>query len=177
MPERESLTPRVVEAVEAQLRRRISPRMLRRAYRVGYLALRPWWFIARPHTVGTKAVVCRGDEVLLVRHTYGRRDRWDIPGGFVRPGEDPAVALARELFEELGVEPVGTVAIAELAARSDRKRERLFVFAAQVAAGFEPRPSEAEIAAVRWVRHDALPPDTTVFARRMIARSYWEMFR
>ena len=31
--------------------------------------------------------------------------------------------------------------------------------------------------ALRWARHDALPPDATVFARRMIARAYWEMFR
>ena len=86
MTERKSLTPRVVEAIEARLRRRLSPRMLRRAYRVGYLALRPWWFVTRPHTIGMKAVVRCGDEVLLVRHTYARRDQWDIPGGYVRRG-------------------------------------------------------------------------------------------
>jgi ADP-ribose pyrophosphatase YjhB (NUDIX family) len=177
MSDRESLTPRVVEAVEAQLRRRVSPRMLRRAYRVGYLALRPWWFVTRPHTVGMKAVVRRGDDVLLVRHTYARRHQWDIPGGFVRPDEEVAIALRRELGEELGVEPVAVVPIAELPSRLDHKRERLFVFAVEVADGAQVRPSEAEIAAVRWARHDALPPDTTVFARRMIARSYWEQFR
>jgi ADP-ribose pyrophosphatase YjhB (NUDIX family) len=177
MPERDSLTPRVVEAVEAQLRARVSPRTLRRAYRVAYLVLRPWWFVTRPHTTGMKAVVRCGGEVLLVRHTYARRDQWDIPGGFVRPGEEVAVALHRELGEELGVEPIGVVPIAELPSRFDHKRERLFVFAVEVAEGAEVTPSEAEIAAVRWARHDALPPDTTVFARRMIARSYWEIFR
>jgi ADP-ribose pyrophosphatase YjhB (NUDIX family) len=124
-----------------------------------------------------KAVVRCGDEVLLVRHTYARRHQWDIPGGFVRPDEDVAVALRRELGEELGVAPVAVVPIAELPSRTDHKRERLFVFAVEIAAGAEIRPSVAEIAAVRWARHDALPPETTVFARRMIARAYWEIFR
>jgi ADP-ribose pyrophosphatase YjhB (NUDIX family) len=95
----------------------------------------------------------------------------------VRPGEQADVALARELGEELGVEAISIVPIAELPSRFEHKRERLYVFAVEVAAGAELRPSEAEIAAVRWARHDALPPDTTVLARRMIARSYWELFR
>src|SRR3954469_17936978 len=169
MTERKSLTPRVIEAIEERLRRRISPRMLDRAYRPCYLALPPGLFVTRPHTIGMKAVVCRGDEVLLVRHTYARRDQWDIPGGYVRAGEEALVTLHRELGEELGIEPLTVVQIAEVASRFDRKRERIHVFAAEVAAGVELRPSEAEIAAVRWAHHDALPPDTTVFARRMIA--------
>ncbi|HWH93454.1 MAG TPA: NUDIX hydrolase [Baekduia sp.] len=166
----------MVEAVEEQLRRRVSPRTLRLAYRAGYLVLRPWWFVTRPRTTGMKAVVRCGDEVLLVRHSYARRGQWDIPGGFVRPGEDPDVALGRELEEELGLVPVGSFAIAQLRARIDHKRELLHVYAVDVAPGSAVRPSPAEIAAVRWARHDALPPETTVLARRMIARSYWELW-
>ena len=82
-----------------------------------------------------KAVVCCGDEVLLVRHTYARRDQWDIPGGYVRAGEEASVTLHRELGEELGIEPLTVVEIAEVASRFDRKRERIHVFAVEVAAG------------------------------------------
>jgi ADP-ribose pyrophosphatase YjhB (NUDIX family) len=177
MADRDDLTPRVVEAVEAQLRARVSPRVLRAAYRAGYKVLRPWWFITRPHTRGMKTVVRCGDEVLLIRHTYARRDQWDIPGGFVRPGEDAAHALGRELEEELGVAPVRVTPIAELPSRFDHKRERLFVFVVDVAPGAAVTPSEAEIAEIRWARYDELPPATTVFSRRMIARAYWDEFR
>jgi 8-oxo-dGTP pyrophosphatase MutT (NUDIX family) len=177
MADREDLTPRVVEAVEAQLRRHASPRVLRAAYRAGYQVLRPWWFVTRPHTRGMKAVVRCGEEVLLVRHTYARRGQWDIPGGFVRPDEDAEVALVRELDEELGLAPARVTAIAELPSRFDHKRERLHVFAVDVAPGVAVTPSPVEIESVCWARHDALPAPATPFTRRMVARAFWDEYR
>jgi ADP-ribose pyrophosphatase YjhB (NUDIX family) len=178
MAEREDLTPRVVEAVEAQLRRRVSPRALRTAYRAGYKVLRPWWFVTRPHTVGMKVVVRCGEDVLLVRHTYARRGLWDLPGGFVRAGEDAEVTLVRELKEELGVEPSpgSVVPIAFTPSRFDHKREVIHVFSVEVEPGCAVTPSEAEIEAVCWARHDALPAPATTFTRRMVARAYWDEF-
>ena len=44
----------------------------------------------------------RGDEVLLVHKTYG--SGWDIPGGYVEPGESPGAACHREIREELGID-------------------------------------------------------------------------
>lgn len=53
----------------------------------------------------------RGGRVLLVHRRPDRLhfpDVWDLPGGHVEPGEDPPVALVRELSEELGVRAVVT---------------------------------------------------------------------
>jgi 8-oxo-dGTP diphosphatase len=52
------------------------------------------------------AVLIRGDEFLLCHRHPDREwypDVWDLPGGHVEDGEEPHVALARELAEELGI--------------------------------------------------------------------------
>ncbi len=41
--------------------------------------------------------------VLMVRPTY--KDYWDIPGGYVEPGESPYAACVREVREELSIAP------------------------------------------------------------------------
>lgn len=40
--------------------------------------------------------------ILLVKPTY--KEGWDIPGGYVEPGESPAEACKRELAEEIGLD-------------------------------------------------------------------------
>ncbi|MGI6086068.1 MAG: NUDIX domain-containing protein [Acetivibrionales bacterium] len=53
-------------------------------------------------TVG--GIVIRDNKVLLVRHTYGAyRGKLLIPGGYIKQGEMPEIAAAREVFEETGV--------------------------------------------------------------------------
>lgn len=46
------------------------------------------------------AVIVR-DGALLMSH-WGEGDRWTLPGGGLEPGEDPADAVVREVFEETG---------------------------------------------------------------------------
>lgn len=58
-------------------------------------------------THAVKAVITndQGDILFLQRNAAGRADmksNWDLPGGLVEAGEDDAVALAREVQEELG---------------------------------------------------------------------------
>jgi 8-oxo-dGTP diphosphatase len=49
-------------------------------------------------------VVIRGDEVLLVRHTYGMlKGKFLIPGGIVEEDEMPMECVEREVEEEAGV--------------------------------------------------------------------------
>jgi len=51
------------------------------------------------YPVSVKGVVVRDERVLLLRN---ERDEWELPGGKLELGEDPAVCVAREIAEEVG---------------------------------------------------------------------------
>ena len=50
-------------------------------------------------------VLRRGNQVLIAQRSAGQHlaHFWEFPGGKVRPGETPEVALTREFEEEVGV--------------------------------------------------------------------------
>jgi len=65
--------------------------------------------------------------VLLVRPSY--KPGWDIPGGYLHPGETPSEAAAREVSEELGIKPpIGRLLVADWAPHPDEGDKILFVF-------------------------------------------------
>lgn len=63
--------------------------------------LRSYWFVRRPRTFGALAAVWHGNRLLLVKNSYRRH--YTLPGGYVRPGEDPREAARRELHEEVRI--------------------------------------------------------------------------
>ncbi len=54
--------------------------------------------------VAVGAIVCRADELLLIRRGRApEAGRWSVPGGRVEPGERLSDAVERELYEETGL--------------------------------------------------------------------------
>ena len=67
--------------------------------------------LAPRQRLGVLAVLVDAEgRVLVANHVLRAAKPWGLPGGFVERGEHPAIALARELREELGLDvEVGTL--------------------------------------------------------------------
>lgn len=147
---------------------RLSVQARRSAIRVAYAGLRTYWFVFRPRIVGVKCVLTDGDDVLLVRHTYGSR-AWDLPGGTVRRREAPRDAARREMQEELGRRIDDWHELGELFVRTNHHDDNLHLFLARV----NDRRLEldlGELAEAGWFHRDALPTDLGRYVRPIVAR-------
>lgn len=135
----------------------LTVKMRRVAIRCAYLALRVYWFLRRPELSGVKCVLTDGNDVLLVRHTYGRRI-WDLPGGTVRRRETPIAAARREMQEELGRRIDEWADLGELYVRNNHHRDNMRLFHAAV----PDRQLDidlTELDCADWFPRDQLPPD------------------
>jgi len=83
--------------------RRAYRALARLGYRVGWALLRVYWFVVRPTERGVRCALWRGDELLLVRHSYGDH-RWLLPGGRLKRGETTAAGARREILQEVGAD-------------------------------------------------------------------------
>ncbi len=128
----------------------------------------PDFILALRHKIGTDplwlsgvtAVVCREDQVLLVR----RADTgvWTPVTGIIDPGEQPADAAVREVHEETDVEAVPErlvmVHVTEpvVYANGDQARYLDLVFRMRWARG-TPHPADGENSDARWFGVDGCP--------------------
>jgi 8-oxo-dGTP diphosphatase len=93
---------------------------------------------------------------------------WEFPGGKLRADEAPAQALARELFEELGVEVGACRELLQLRHDYPDRRVELHVFCVERFAG-DPRGLEGQ--ALRWVTTCALMDEALLPADRPIVEA------
>jgi 8-oxo-dGTP pyrophosphatase MutT (NUDIX family) len=141
----------------------------RLAYRVAHAGLRAYWRVARPHTRGVKCVVRDGDSVVFVRHAYGDRRRWELPGGGIKRGEDPRDTAAREAREELGLDLDDWRALGSVEAYGYGKRTTVICFEA-VAPARTLTVDAGEIEEARWFALADPPAPLGLDARVVLTR-------
>ena len=142
-------------------------RARRLGYRIAYRLLQVFWFVARPRKQGVKCLVTDRDQVLLVRHTYGRRS-WDVPGGSMKRRESPLSAARREMIEELGLDGARWAEIARLHVRLDHRHDTIHCFRAELSA---PRLTidRGELETVGWFSRRHLPEDLAPYVDQIVA--------
>jgi 8-oxo-dGTP diphosphatase len=117
--------------------------------------------MATPRTAAGVLFRDAAGRVLLVKPSY--KDGWDIPGGYVEPGESPMQAARREVAEELGVDvEVGRLLVVDWAPHPNEGDKLLFIFDGGRLGDRTAKPSDDEIEEIRYWAEDelasALPP-------------------
>jgi ADP-ribose pyrophosphatase YjhB (NUDIX family) len=117
-------------------------------------------------------LLAREGKVLLVRRGgEPARGKWDVPGGFLEPGEQPEDAARREIREELGIElgPLRLL-LADLNPLADGTTVLDLIFEAASFTG-TPRPAD-DVTEVAWFDVTA-PPEDLAFdtTRRILERA------
>ncbi len=125
-------------------------------------------------TASAVVVDARGRVMLTRRGIEPFRGMWDMPGGFIRPGEDGEAAARRELAEETGLEiATGRVLaiVADTYGPQGVPTLNVFYLARVVRGRARPASDVSEIA---WFTRDALPPhDRIAFACVATALARW----
>ncbi|MEP7339500.1 MAG: NUDIX domain-containing protein [Acidobacteriota bacterium] len=119
-------------------------------------------------TVTAGAVILdeRG-RVLLLRHRFRPGSGWGIPGGFLKPGEQPDEAIRRELREEIGLE-VETVEFALIRTLQAYNQVEI-IFRCRPQSEFSPQ--NYEVSRAEWFVPDSLPQGLTDDQRALINRA------
>lgn len=128
--------------------------------------------------IRAEAVLVREGRLLLVSHEKGGESYWVLPGGHVSHGETLALALAREMREELALDvAVGALAlvhdyIAPTRPGSSRGSRHVVNHAFRVRTSGEPKAApQGALKAAKWVplaeldRLDLRPPVADVLRR------------
>jgi len=122
------------------------------------------------------ALVTDGGRLMLTRRAgEPARGMWDIPGGFIDPGEHPEQTIRRELAEETGLE----VRVGELVGffcdtYGEGGVSTLNVYYRATVAGGTEQAAD-DVSEIGWFPLDALPPmDEIAFenGRRAISTAF-----
>lgn len=109
---------------------------------------------------GVKVVLIHENEVLLVRRADN--GRWTLPAGILEPGEEPAIAAVREVFEETAVHCaitalVGVATTDEAIYPNGDRAQYLDIILAARYLGGEALVNDDENLEVGWFDLSALP--------------------
>lgn len=134
-------------------------------YRLLYLAVRLYWLIFRPITIGVKLMLIEEESIWLVQHSYQRG--WFLPGGGVKRDENLETAVRREAREELGASLQEVTLFGMYSNIANSKSDHIAVFCCH--AFTLGQTDKAEIRAVQRFPLHQLPPDASHGTRRRVA--------
>jgi 8-oxo-dGTP diphosphatase len=121
----------------------------------------PFWMqrlasrLLRPHFLVAVGGMIFNDQgqLLLCEHTYRRLHSWGLPGGDLKPGEDPVDGIKREIREETGL-TVQEVRLLLVESSKEIRQLALTYLCTGVSGNFVPN---VEVKSIRYFDPDNLP--------------------
>ena len=139
---------------------------------MAYRVLTVWSVLTHPDTRGVKCLLRDGTgRALFVRHHYGNRRQWELPGGGVHRHEAPCEAARREAWEELGADVTDWEQLALTKGLWQGKHEALAICGGDWPGG-PVRPDPVEIAATGWFALEDPPQPLGPTTRAALAAAY-----
>jgi 8-oxo-dGTP pyrophosphatase MutT (NUDIX family) len=121
-----------------------------------YPLVKLYWRVFKPKTFGVRVLVLHPHEpgkILLIRHAYGNRSLWNIPGGGYKPRkEDPLQAARREIREEFGKNLLDALKIGEYQTSGEGKLDTVVLIVGTFDSDKIVR-LDPEIAEMSWEGH------------------------
>lgn len=119
-------------------------------------------------TNGVKVMLFDGEgRLLLVRNSYGKTQQHLLPGGGAKRHEAPMAAAAREVREEVGIEPAELTLFAIYVSELEGRRDTIHLFTARTRD--QAAADGVEVAEARFFALDALPETLSAATARRIA--------
>jgi ADP-ribose pyrophosphatase YjhB (NUDIX family) len=127
-----------------------------------------YWNNSRP-TAGAVVEDASGRVLLGRRGIEPSKGLWDLPGGFLEPGEHPEAGMKRELWEETGllVDPVKLLGFYMDQYGDDPHEHTLNIFYLCRVMGGEAQASD-DMAELGWFAPDALPTNPELAFQNVI---------
>jgi 8-oxo-dGTP diphosphatase len=139
----------------------------RHVLRYLYPLARLYWYVRRPTTQGVKCLIRHADNMLLIKHSYGK-PIWTLPGGGLKRGEEAETAVRREVREELAMELTTVIEIGSFPMEWEYKHDTLHCFFATT-----NDPSftidRIELVAAEWFPLSSLPNELSETTVRILA--------
>jgi ADP-ribose pyrophosphatase YjhB (NUDIX family) len=135
-------------------------------YKFVYPFFKVYWLVFRPKTRGVICLILSGDELLLIRQTYGR-SAWTLSGGGFKKNETKDEAIKREVKEELGLN-ITPEYIGEFTHNPEHKIDTVSCFVARVEK-VDPKIDHLEIKEAKWWNINNLPEDRSMSLQRVIS--------
>lgn len=122
-------------------------------YRILFPFAKIIWQIFKLNSSGSACVIRNGENILLIRHTYGK-PLWSFPGGGIKRNEAPEQTVLREVKEEVGINLESAKFLGSF--RSGNNRDTVYVFYAETDSSYL-KIDPGEILEAQWFPANNIP--------------------